>query len=162
MAVLAVIVGECQSSWTSVTPGGDRGASLEFRAGMSNGSNLTSHTPSPFYQHLCWSAATVRCINLLSWPLQRLRCMLKGSCAANISRHCFNFDLRSEIILELLCVKSLRTFEAAFKNHHWKEVWWTHSLLSLLANINLVSLNLKGSPEIRRYLPNITYYAMLH
>lgn len=82
MAVLAVIVRECQSSWTSVTPGGDREASLEFRAEMSNGSNLTSHTPSPFYQHLCWSAATVRCINLLSWPLQRLRCMLKGSCAA--------------------------------------------------------------------------------
>lgn len=96
MAVLEVIVRKCQSRWTSVTPGGDEEASLEFRAGMSNGSNLTSHTPSRFYQHSCWSAATVRCINLLSWPLQRLRCMLKGICAAQIIRHHFNFDLRRQ------------------------------------------------------------------
>lgn len=55
------------------------GGLLEFRGGMQNGSNLTSHTPSQFYQHLCWSAATAGCINHLSCPLQCIRRMRKGN-----------------------------------------------------------------------------------
>lgn len=69
MAVQAVIVRKCQSQQTWVTPRQDGGGLLEFRGGMQNASNLTSHTPSQFYQGSCWSAATVRCINHLSCSL---------------------------------------------------------------------------------------------
>lgn len=89
-------------------PLGETGeALLEFRAGMSNGSNLTSHTPSRFYQHLCWSVATVRRINLLSWPLRCLGCMLKGGCAVIVS--C------SEMvrIIVKLCVKSFKNIRGS-------------------------------------------------
>lgn len=145
LVVLAVIVRKCPSRWTSVTPRGDGKASLEFRAGMSNGSNLTSHTSSRVYQHLCWSAATVRRINLLLWPLQCLICTLKRSCAAKSFRYFFNSELRwywncCEVVYSII-----------------KDIWgsiWESSLEEsqthfLLANINLVSQNWKGSHEIR-------------
>lgn len=78
----AVIVRKCPSQQTCVTLQQNGGIVevLEFRRGMSNDSILTYHTPSRFYQHLCWSAATVRCINHLSFPLQCIRHTWKGSC----------------------------------------------------------------------------------
>ncbi len=53
MAVQAVIVKKCQSQQTRVTSQRDGGGLVEFRGGTQSASNLTSHTPSRFYQGSC-------------------------------------------------------------------------------------------------------------